>query len=164
MESSRNIYVLIEFDKPVLITIGMLIIASQLNEVLKNVCRLAFYGYVDFISEDRNYEKTFLPELKIYKEIYREGTIQRLVNNTEMIVVNLYKREGDRTMFIGLKVELNTGECGVIESTFGQTNKVKVRFEVSLGEDTLKKIEGREVKVGLRRKKFIFIKTNIIQQ
>lgn len=161
---SNNIYVVIEFDKPVLITIGMLIIASQMNEAQKNVCRLAFYGHVDSISDDRNYEKTFLSQLKIYKEIYREGNVQRIVNNTEIIVVNLFKKESNRSMFIGLKVELNTGEHGVIESTFGQTNKVKVRFNIPLGDDTLKKIEGREVKVGLRRKKYIFDKTNKIRQ
>lgn len=159
--SSENIFVIIEFEKPVLVTRQMLVIASNLTELHKNSCRLALYGYVQQMCDDREYSTTFLPKFKIYKEKVKEGHIQRVISDTELIGINLFKKESDRQLYVGLKVELSTGETGVIEGTFGQTNKIKIRLNTALTEDTKSKLERRdEVKIVLKFKKFIYDKTN----
>ena len=40
---------------------------------------------------------------------------------------NLFKKETNLQMFVGLKVKLSTGEAGVIEGGFGQSGKFKIR-------------------------------------
>lgn len=40
----------------------------------------------------------------------------------------LFKKETNLQMFVGLKVELSTGEEGVIEGGFGQSGKFKIRI------------------------------------
>lgn len=158
---SENIFVIIEFEKPVLVAQNMLVIASNLTELHKNSCRLAFYGYVSEICHDREYSTNFLPKFKIYKEKVKMGNIQRIVNDTELIGINLFKKESDRQLYIGLKVELSTGETGIIEGTFGQTNKIKIRLNSAMAEETKVKLERREeVKIVLKFKKFIFEKIN----
>lgn len=58
---------------------------------------------------------------------------------------NLFKKETNLQLFVGLKVTLSTGETGVIEGGFGQSGKFKIRVQgevtrgvnVSLGACTL---------------------------
>ncbi len=45
----------------------------------------------------------------------------------EIIVKNLLKKESNVQPFLNLKVTLSTGETGVIEGSFGQSGKVKIR-------------------------------------
>lgn len=40
---------------------------------------------------------------------------------------NLFKKETNLQLFVGLKVTLSTGEAGVIEGGFGQSGKFKIR-------------------------------------
>lgn len=40
---------------------------------------------------------------------------------------NLFKKETNLQLFVGLKVTLSTGEGGVIEGGFGQSGKFKIR-------------------------------------
>lgn len=40
---------------------------------------------------------------------------------------NLFKKETNLQLFVGLKVTLSTGEEGVIEGGFGQSGKFKIR-------------------------------------
>lgn len=49
-----------------------------------------------------------------------------------MIGRNLFKKETNLQLFVGLKVTLSTGESGVIEGGFGQSGKFKIRIP---GED-----------------------------
>ncbi|XP_063699100.1 selenocysteine-specific elongation factor [Culicoides brevitarsis] len=156
-----NIFAIIEFEKPVLVAKDMLVIASNLTEVHKNSCRLAFYGFVEQLCDDREYSTSFLPKFQIFKEKMKTGNIQRVVNDNEIIGINLFKKESDRQLYIGLKIELTTGETGVIEGTFGQTNKIKIRLNHPLSPETQEKLEKREeVRILLKFKKFIFEKTN----
>lgn len=48
---------------------------------------------------------------------------------------NLFKKETNLQIFVGLKVTLSTGETGVIEGGFGQSGKFKIRVQ---GKDFLK--------------------------
>lgn len=161
----ESIFVLIEFEKAVLAPTNSLVIASKLDiDLHANTCRLAFYGRIDRFSEDKDYHTTFLPQLKIFKEKFKEGIIQRVVNDHEFIVTNLFKKQADRQIYIGLKVSLSTGELGTITSTFGQTNKLNVQFVSALSKETLAKVNSKEVKVCLRYKKYIYDKSNKMRQ
>jgi selenocysteine-specific elongation factor len=165
-----NYFVLIEFEHPVLVFNNMLLIASKLDTEQTNVCRLAFYGNValNYSSIDKNFKDDFLHKLKIYKEKSREGIVQRLVNDGEVIVGNLFKKETDRSKFERMKCKLSTGEIGFIAGAFGQSSKVRVQFTVPLNSstiDSIKNSKGNEgVKVILAFKKFIFDKNHRIMQ
>lgn len=58
----------------------------------------------------------------------QEGIIERMSSPYEVIVKNLLKRESVVLPFINMKVTLSTGEVGVIEGSFGQSGKIKVRI------------------------------------
>ncbi len=49
---------------------------------------------------------------------------------------NLFKKETNLQLFVGLKVTLSTGETGIIEGGFGQSGKFKIRVP---GKDRLKR-------------------------
>lgn len=49
---------------------------------------------------------------------------------------NLFKKETNLQLFVGLKVNLSTGETGVIEGGFGQSGKFKIRVQ---GKDPLQR-------------------------
>lgn len=46
----------------------------------------------------------------------------------EVIVKNLLKKESNIQPFVNMKVLLSTGEKGIIEGSFGQSGKVKIRL------------------------------------
>ena len=46
----------------------------------------------------------------------------------EVIGRNLLKKETNVDPFVNLKVTLSTGEVGIIEGSFGQSGKVKIRI------------------------------------
>lgn len=48
---------------------------------------------------------------------------------------NLFKKETNLQLFVGLKVTLSTGETGIIEGGFGQSGKFKIRVQ---GKDDLR--------------------------
>jgi selenocysteine-specific elongation factor len=158
----HDFYALIEFEHSMLIYDDMLLIASKLDSEETSACRLAFYGNVSIknSSIDRN-------KLKIYKEKSREGNVQRLVNEQEVIVVNLFKKDTDRSKFERMKCKLSTGEDGIISGSFGLSSKVKVQFMKSLEQSTIDLIKNSkksEIKVYLSFKKFIFDKNHRMVQ
>lgn len=159
----ENIFVLLEFEKVVqTVPKTSLVIASKLDmDIHANVCRLAFWGQLNFSLTDRNYAINFLPKLKIYKEKSKVGTVQRIVNEYELISDNLFKKTGgSRQKFLSLKVTLTTGQSAVIDSTFGQTSKVKLRLTEAISRDT----KVKDLKVELRFKKLVFNKSANIWQ
>ena len=121
-------FALLEFEKPVLAVPKCLVIGSKLDtDIQTSSCRLAFWGYLLESIEDKNYS-TLLPRLKIYKEKCKHGVIDRASNQYEVIGKNMFKKETNIQLFIGLRVELSTGEVGVIVGSFGQSGKVKIRI------------------------------------
>lgn len=162
--NKKTIFILLEFEKPVLVTPNCLIIGSKFDLLFTtSACRLAFWGKMDSSTTDKNYTQTFLPKLKVFKERMKEGKIQRIVKDDELIAINLFKKNTNtRQLFLGKQIQLSTGEIGYIDSTFGTTSKVKLRFNSSLNEETVKNIS--TVIVSLKFKKYIFVKTDKIIQ
>jgi selenocysteine-specific elongation factor len=66
--------------------------------------------------------------LRLYTIKERTGTVDRVVDDTNLIGKNLFGKGTDMTRFTGLYVTLNSGERGVIEGAFGKTGKFKVYF------------------------------------
>lgn len=164
---NKDYFVLLEFEHPVLIYDGMLIIALKLDTEQTNACRLAFYGHVAVrnSSVDKASHDQFLSRLKIYKQKSREGNVQRIVNESEVIVENLFKKETDRSKFERMKCQLSTGESGIIVGSFGQSAKVKVQFSSPLCQATVESIKtSKDVKVQLSFKKFVFDKKHKMVQ
>lgn len=59
---------------------------------------------------------------------FQEGVVERMASPYEVIGKNLFKKETNIQLFLNLKVTLSTGETGIIEGSFGQSGKVKIRF------------------------------------
>jgi selenocysteine-specific elongation factor len=168
-EQIKNYFALLEFEKPVLAPDKSLLIGSKLDEDLSlHTCRLAFHDQISygFSSDDKNYSVSFLPRLKIFKNKQRAGTIQRFVNEQEVIAANLFKKETDRNIFLNLKVSLLSGESGYIESLFGQSSKVKIRIPDGLKKTTIEQLKNSKepIVVNLNFKKYVFNKKNEILQ
>lgn len=164
ISENASIFALLEFDKPIQAVPNALVIGSKLDtDIHSNTCRLAFFGRLNHCCIDKDYPTTFLPQLQIYKEKHKTGTVQRVVNEMELISSGLFKKEGNnRTAFVGLNVQLSTGESGRIEDTFGASSKVKLRFREPLSEATLELLKCRkpseQVTVVVKYKKFMFRK------
>ncbi|KAF2884078.1 hypothetical protein ILUMI_22097 [Ignelater luminosus] len=165
-------YMLIEFEKPVLAVDNCKIIGSRLDmDMHGNDCRIAFWGNLLISCKEKEYKTCFLPNLKVYKNKCKTGIVERLVNENTVIVKNIFKKETNIEVFIGLKVNLSTGEIGIIESSFGQSGKIKVYVKDGLNQDTLDILNSKSktenktaIVVTLLFKKYIYnISRNITQ-
>lgn len=126
---SARIFALLQFDKPIIVFHGSLVIASKLDiNIDSNQCRLAFWGKLNEICVYNRITTFNINNLKVFRNKSKTGTIQRLVNQNEVIVDRLFEKNSNRELFVGLKVQFSTGEVGIMESTFGSTSKVKVRI------------------------------------
>ncbi|XP_054156820.1 selenocysteine-specific elongation factor-like [Oppia nitens] len=131
-------YVLIEFERPIILNTGALYIASKLDsDINANVCRLAFYGNVLKLFGDKNYVENDLKNLKIFKIKQKDGSVDRITNEYEVIVKNLLKRETNVQNFVGLRVKLSTGDQGIIDGCFGKSGKIKVRLNDTIKDKSL---------------------------
>ncbi|XP_023162210.2 selenocysteine-specific elongation factor [Drosophila hydei] len=157
-----GLFALLQFETPVLTTLGSTLIASKLDmNVHSNSCRLAFWGRIAWQTHCVNYQSEVLPQLRVFKRKQKEGSIQRVVSSNEIIVQNLFKKEANRDMYVGKRVQLSTGEAGCIERTFGQTSKVCIVFRDGMSSATveqLKSEQAKEVRVLLNCKKYVFNK------
>lgn len=52
----------------------------------------------------------------------------QVTDNYTVIGKNLFKKETNLQLFVGLKVTLSSGETGVIDGSFGQSGKIKIRI------------------------------------
>ena len=135
--SNLQQFVLLECEKAIQITSNSSLIGSKLDmDVHTNMCRLAFKGKLLEIFTEKNYQETQLEKIKVYKNKSKEGLVERVANENEIIVKNLLKKDTNSQLFIGLKVKLSTGEEGMIDGTFGQGGKVKVRISSGLQDTT----------------------------
>ncbi|XP_041459396.1 selenocysteine-specific elongation factor-like [Lytechinus variegatus] len=131
-------WALLEFEKPVACPRNCLVIGSKLDtDIHANTCRLAFHGKLLNAITDKNYVETVLPKLKIYKTKQREGLVDRMTDEYCVIGRSLFKKETNLQTFTGLKVQLSTGEEGIIEGGFGQSGKFKVRIPNGLQSETV---------------------------
>ncbi|XP_059184342.1 selenocysteine-specific elongation factor [Centropristis striata] len=130
-------WALLEFERPVTCPSLCLVIGSKLDtDIHANACRLAFQGRLLQGFEDKGYAETALPRLRIYKTKHKEGQVERVTDDYTVIGRNLFKKETNLQLFVGLKVTLSTGETGVIEGGFGQSGKFKIRVQEGLCLET----------------------------
>ncbi|KAM9361841.1 selenocysteine-specific elongation factor [Symphorus nematophorus] len=130
-------WALLEFERPVTCPSLCLVIGSKLDtDIHANACRLAFQGCLLQGFEDKGYTETALPRLRIYKTKHKEGQVERVTDDYTVIGRNLFKKETNLQLFVGLKVTLSTGESGVIEGGFGQSGKFKIRVQEGLCTET----------------------------
>ncbi|XP_028680079.1 selenocysteine-specific elongation factor [Erpetoichthys calabaricus] len=130
-------WALLEFEKPVTCPQLCLVIGSKLDtDIHTNTCRLAFHGVLLEGLEEKMYADSILPRLKVYKSKSREGVVERVSDEYTVIGRNLFKKETNIQLFVGLKVTLSTGEKGIIEGGFGQSGKFKVRIPEGLSAST----------------------------
>lgn len=161
----QKYYVLLQFERPVILNTGALYIASKLDtDIHANICRLAFYGNILWSFTDKNYVENDLQNLKIFKIKNKEGIVERVSNEYEVIAKNLFKKETNIQNFVGLKVSLSTGEEGFIDGCFGQSGKVKIRIPSGIKDQNLltkfkranNDKSNTQIKVLLQFKRFIY--------
>lgn len=116
---------------------------------------MAFYGTVIAGCSDSNYKEAFLAGIKLYRNKSKVGTIQRVVNEREVIVEDFFgSKLSNREVFIGMSVVCSTGQMGRIESTFGKTSKVKIVLDKKLSLEDMSSF--RDIKVTVEFKKLLF--------
>ncbi|XP_033647872.1 selenocysteine-specific elongation factor-like [Asterias rubens] len=151
---SNQQWALIEFEKPVTCPASCLVIGSKLDtDIHSNSCRLAFHGQLLHHITDKAYPETVLPRLKIFKNKSREGFVDRMTDDYTVIGRSLFKKETNLQAFVGLKVELATGEEGVIEGGFGQSGKYKIRISAGLKPETIQQLSASSKKKGKKTNK-----------
>lgn len=163
----------------VLCVLNSSLIGSKLDtDIHLNQCRIAFHGRVlysftnkDFKAPSNDKTAIHLSNLKVYKIKQKEGLVERKHDDFTLIGKSLFKKETNMDLFNGLKISLSTGEQGVIESSFGQSGKFKVRFMAGLLPTTLEQLDvtkskkkpaessitnSEPIKIYLNLKKFIY--------
>ena len=68
------------------------------------------------------------------------GTVERMNDDHTVIVKSLFKKETNVQLFTNMVVTLSTGERGVVEGSFGQSGKIKVRVPDGLGAETKERL------------------------
>ncbi|KAI9034129.1 eukaryotic elongation factor [Hyaloraphidium curvatum] len=128
-------FALVELEVPVLALPGSLYIASKLDsDITDKTCRLAFHGHLLQVYSSKDYRMQELPRLKVFKWKQRTGAIERVVDGYSVIGKGLFKRETVLQPFIGMFVTTSNGVKGVLEGSFGQSGKYKVRFRQGVPE------------------------------
>lgn len=88
----------------------------MLSHALQSVCQIAF---VTFEASECVVSAT------AHEALY---SLTQVTDDCSVIGRNLFKKETNLQLFVGLKVTLSTGESGVIEGGFGQSGKFKIRI------------------------------------
>uniref|UniRef100_H2YEH6 Selenocysteine-specific elongation factor n=1 Tax=Ciona savignyi TaxID=51511 RepID=H2YEH6_CIOSA len=154
-------WALLEFEKPVVCKPDSLAIGSRFDsDVNANKCRLAFKAEILEAITSKDYVSSVLPKLKVYKNKSREGTVERVHDEESVICRGLLKKETNVAMFTGLRVELSTGERGIIEGSFGLSGKVKIRVRDGLKPETISLLGGK----GKKSKKKLAESSEIVSQ
>ena len=101
---------------------------------------MAFDGRLLHSFKEKEYQSTELPKLKIFKIKEKQGSVERLVNDYEIVCKNMFKKETNIHLFSGLTVKLSTGDLGTIDGPFGQSGKFKVRLKGKLSKSLRKEL------------------------
>lgn len=166
-EDKKKYFAILEFEKPILWTPNCLVICSKLDlepqtHTSQSGCRLAFYGTVLAGCTSANYQEAFLSTFQLFRHKSKVGSIQRVASEREIIVEDFFGKMSNRDIFIGMKVQLSSGQTGRIESTFGKTSKVKISLDESLSAEDIK--NPKAIEVNLHFKKRLFTSTKTIFQ
>lgn len=127
-------FLLTEFERPIVCRRGAVVIGSRLDaDIHAHACRLAFEGHIEEAATNEDYRTSFLPRVKVFKWKSRSGVVERAPDARSVIVRSLFKKETNMDLFNNLQVTLSSGQVGVIEGSFGQSGKCKVRLHGELG-------------------------------
>ena len=122
----------------------MLFIGSKIDiDISQKTNRLAFYGKI--LDSNINQVET---KLKLFRMKCKEGSILR-IKDDEVIVRGLFKKDNSSiNNYIGKKVYIKQDKTiqGDIMSTFGQSGKLKIKFNKDLTQVEMKTEEGETVK------------------
>jgi selenocysteine-specific elongation factor len=124
------------FDSPILCPTGAVLIGSKLDtEAAANACRIAFHGSaIEALPSGDVHE---LARLRLFKRKEKVGAVDRIEEGdatctdagpVTLIGKNLFKKETDMSLFVGLQVHTRAGQVGKIDSAFGKSGKFKVVF------------------------------------
>lgn len=129
-------WAIIEFQTPVYCPLNSLIIGSRLDtDVQANTCRLAFSGrLVEKFDAGKDLHK-----IRFYARKERAGTVDRLgephkrnddgkIVRYEIYGCDLFRKETNMNDFVGLHLETERGDIGVIQSSFGTSGKFRMYF------------------------------------
>lgn len=154
------------FDKPVTCPLQSILLGSRLDtDIHSNTCRIAFQGRLlqGFDADDVK-EKEKLKVFKMKEKqgavdrvtktteniqhcaillrillmfvLFAFCLFDQVVDSQNLIGRDLFSKNTDMSNFVGLKVQLESGECGTIESSFGKGGKFKVYFPDGLPTTT----------------------------
>lgn len=104
-------------------------IASKLDsDIEAKACRLCFSGQVlTLLPSNATDRAKALEQISIIKDKQRIGKIDKVVDNRNLHVRDMFSKETALDVFFNLKVTLSrTGQQGTIVGTFGKSGKLKV--------------------------------------
>ncbi len=129
-------WAVIDFQTPVYCPLNSLVIGSRLDtDIQANTCRLAFSGRLvqkfDVSKEMKN--------INFYSKKERAGVVDRLgdpykrnddgkIVRYEVYGSELFRKETNMNEFVGLHLETEKGDIGVIQSSFGTSGKFRMNF------------------------------------
>jgi len=149
-------YALLVLERPVICPLGSLIIASKLDfDIHSPNCRMAFFGRILTPMDPKN-----LISLRLVKMKSKSGYLDRFDKQDSCLMIcrDMFKADTDMSLFTGLKVVHEaSGAQGILEGTFGQEGKFKVRFkeELKVKADAKGHIKGND-RITLYFKKYNF--------
>jgi len=160
-----TVFGVLHFDQFATAIPNSVIVGSDLQTETVNSCRIAFSGVLLDYNSSKKSPTEYLSAIKIYKEKYKQGFVDRILSDNAVIAKGFCKKESKIDHLIGLKVSLKIpdNEFNVpafISSRFGQTNKVRIDLNSSLSPEQKEvfKTQLKSVKVELKFKKYIFEK------
>ena len=97
-----------------------------------------------FLDERQKY----LESMQIIKQKVKVGKIDKVIDDRNLHIKDLFSKETDLKIFNGLRVKLTeTGTWGKIEGLFGKSGKIKVRMEEPIEADLLDNLVGSQVEL-----------------
>lgn len=131
-------WAVLHFETPVLAPPGALLIGARLDmDIHSPTCRIAFFGRlaIPFDPTAGDYP------VRVFKWKEKTGTVVRVAPGDPETVIarGFFTRAASFAFYQGQSVALEgdaAARAGVIDSTFGQGDKVKVRFRESVADLT----------------------------
>lgn len=118
-----------------------LCIGSKLDmNIETKACRLAFHGVI--IQSIVN-----LDVFPLFKNKFREATIDRVVDCKRAIGKGLVSKEGTLNKFLGWMVTISDGVQGIIQSPFGTTGKFNINFK----ENGIRVLIGDKIQLAFKK-------------
>lgn len=134
---NKVIFVLIRITKPIYISKNAFFIGSRFDFHQESKdCRIAFYGHC-LESFNSSVSLQLINDLQVFIYKEREAVVDKFVNDHTIIVKEMFQKETNVSLFFGKYVFVFVDQdClkGEIFAAFGNSGKVKVRFDDDLSQ------------------------------